>query len=130
MLENYTNTKKQGDAGLGSAISYFTMKGYPVSIPLTDNQDYDLVVEIDKVLKKVQVKTTKYKSKHGNYVISLSVKCGYWKGSHISKWGNEVEYDLLFILTGDDQKYLIEKEFIKEIKSALTLGDKYQKFSI
>ena len=47
----YTN-KHIGNAALGTAIGYFTNAGYTVSIPLTDTQDYDLIVDMNGVLKK------------------------------------------------------------------------------
>ena len=39
-----TNSQSQGNVGMGQAISYYTQKGYTVSIPLNDCQEYDLVV--------------------------------------------------------------------------------------
>jgi HJR/Mrr/RecB family endonuclease len=56
------NTKKQGDVGLGQAIAWFTRNSYTVSLPLTDSQDYDLIVDKDNVLYRVQVKTTSNKN--------------------------------------------------------------------
>ena len=53
----FKNSKKQGDAGLGQAIAYFTSQGYDVSLPLTDSADWDLIVEMESGLKRVQVKT-------------------------------------------------------------------------
>ena len=47
----YTN-KHIGNAALGTAIGYFTNEGHTVSIPLTDTQDYDLLVDIKGVIKK------------------------------------------------------------------------------
>ena len=41
----FSNSKKQGDWGLGRAIAYFTLKEYTVSVPLTESQDYDLIVD-------------------------------------------------------------------------------------
>ena len=52
----FKNSKKQGDAGLGQAIAYFTMLGYDIALPLTDSADWDLIVEMDDLLKRVQVK--------------------------------------------------------------------------
>lgn len=40
---NFDSNKEKGNSGLGMAIAYFTTKGYTVSIPLNDTQDYDLV---------------------------------------------------------------------------------------
>lgn len=39
---NFDSNKEKGNSGLGMAIAYFTTKGYTVSIPLNDIQDYDL----------------------------------------------------------------------------------------
>ena len=52
----FKNSKKQGDAGLGQAIAYFTMLGYDIALPLTDSADWDLIAEMDDGLKRVQVK--------------------------------------------------------------------------
>ena len=51
---NQKNSRKQGDVGLGRAIAYFTSEGFTVCLPLTDNQDYDLVVEKENGLKKIE----------------------------------------------------------------------------
>ena len=54
------NTKRNiGNAGLSMAIAYFGANGYTVSVPLNDTQDYDLIVDMDGALKKIQVKATK-----------------------------------------------------------------------
>lgn len=42
------------------AIAYFSTNGYTVSIPLNDTQDYDLIVEKNGILQRVQVKATGY----------------------------------------------------------------------
>ena len=58
MLKEHKNPKVKGTVGLGHAISYFTRIGTVVALPLNDSQPYDLIVEIDGELKKVQVKTS------------------------------------------------------------------------
>lgn len=45
MFENVINSKKQGDVGMCYAIAYYSRLGWTVSIPITDSQDYDLLVE-------------------------------------------------------------------------------------
>lgn len=122
-----TNTKKQGDIGLGKAISYFTSQAITVSIPLTDSQDYDLVIEKNDILKKVQIKTTRYKNKAGNYTINLSIKGGNSKKNHIHKKGKDIKFDLLFVLTELGDTYLIPRS---EIKESVTLGSKYEKYKV
>ena len=71
----FNTNKEKGNTGLGIAIAYYTSNGYTVSIPLNDTQDYDLIVDKNSDLKKVQVKATSCKTKFGNYQVSLK-SCG------------------------------------------------------
>ena len=75
----FNTNKEKGNTSLGIAIAYYTCKGYTVSIPLNDTQDYDLIVDKDNVLKKIQVKSTDCKTKYGNYQVALK-SCGGTKG--------------------------------------------------
>ena len=63
----FFSNKEKGNSGLGMAIAYFSTNGYVVSIPLNDTQDYDLVIEKDGKLDKVQVKATGCKTKNNIY---------------------------------------------------------------
>lgn len=124
------NTKKQGDIGLGAAIAYFTKSGYTVSIPLTDSQDYDLIVDYGfGVLLKVQTKRTTFKQKpSNNYFVSLTVKGGNKTGRGKIKKFDPYKIDLLFILTGDGSAYVIPS---KEIKTqTITLYKGYNKYKV
>ncbi len=87
------------------AIGYFVAQGYTVSVPLTDSQDYDLIIDADDGLKSVQVKTTRYK-KYGKYVANLKISGGNKSGEQ-TKLFTENRSDYLFILTEDWTKYLI-----------------------
>ena len=49
-------TKQKGDVALGVAISYFIVSGYEVSLPIGDKRDYDLIIEKNGELSRVQVK--------------------------------------------------------------------------
>ena len=62
---------QQGSVGLGLAIAYFVSNGFVVSIPLNDNQSYDLIVDKNG-LKKVEVKSTRFKIRNQNvYTVQL-----------------------------------------------------------
>jgi len=120
MFENCKNSKKQGDLGLGKAIGWLTQCGYTVSIPLTDSQDYDLIVDINNKLNRVQVKTTQYKSTYGVYAINLSVKGGNRSYNTIKKFNpDNVEY--VFAITSDNDMYFIPSSEIKAVNN-LNLG--------
>ena len=116
----FKNSKKQGDMGMGSAIAYFTKQGYTVSIPLTDSQDYDLIVD-DGSLKKVQVKTA------AGDEIDLRTS-----GGNKSRWSakkfDPASVDMIFAVTGLGT-YNIPTTGLKN-QSTLTICDKYKPFLI
>ena len=126
MFNNCTNTRKQGEVGLGKAIAYFTSKNYVVSLPLCDNQEYDLIVDDGEKLSKVQVKTTNHKSPYGKYIAHLKV-CGGNKSSNTIKKFDASSNDLLYILTSDNTEYLIPCDNVTSTNS-ITLGEKYKEF--
>lgn len=128
LKEKYINTKKQGDAGLGVAIAWFAINGHGVNIPLTDSQDYDIVVDIDGCLKRVQVKTSSYKSQYGIFFVSLTVKGGNRSCNTIKKL-NCNTVDLIFVVTSDGDNYLIPSKDI-EGQSSISLGKEYRKYKI
>lgn len=110
--------KHKGNCGLTTAISYFTEKGYIVSLPLNDTQEYDFIAEIKGELKKVQVKKTTQKSRYGSTVVDLR-NTGGTKGYTYSKVGDS-QIDLLFVVNDEMKMWMIPKEDIKN-RSTLTL---------
>lgn len=122
MFSKCTNPKKQGEIGLALAIAYFTKVGYIVSIPLCDNQDYDLIVD-NGTLSKVQVKTTKYKSKYNNYIVALRT-CGGNSSRTTRKMFDNSLTDLVFIVTNSGEQYLIPSKHICSVNSISLSSDK------
>ena len=129
MFRNKKNSKKQGDVGLGIAISYFTIKGYTVCIPLTDSQDYDLIVEFNECLNRIQVKTTFYKTKYGSYQVGLKV-CGGNRTYNTVKKFDKLSCDYLFIVTEEDNRYLIPTSVFNSLRSNINLCKKYDEFKV
>lgn len=125
-MEFRTN-KEKGNSSLGIAIAYYASKGYIVSIPLNDTQDYDLIVDKDNKIKRVQVKSTGCKTKYGNYQLSLK-SCGGTKGSTY-KTIIETNIDEVFILTENLRMYILPIEEIHN-KSTLNICDKYKKYRV
>jgi len=128
LLSEQKNSKMQGNAGIGSAINYFVKNGYIVSIPLTDTQEYDLVVEINNELKKVQVKTTFCLTKNGFYKADLRTSGGN-RSRNYNILFNKVNIDYLFILTESNDAYFIDCKKVKG-SSTITLGEDYKEFKI
>ena len=104
----FETNKEKGNTSLGIAIAYYVSNGYTVSIPLNDTQDYDLIVDKDNSIKRVQVKSSGCKTKYGNYQVALK-SCGGTKGKTY-KTLIETNIDELFILTEDLSIYIIPKK--------------------
>lgn len=107
MFENQKNSKKQGDVGLGQTISWACRMGYTVCLPLTDSQDYDLIVDAEEKIYRVQVKTTKCKAPSGFYVADLRVNGGNRSGTGKSKKLDPSRVDALFIVCDDGAEYFV-----------------------
>lgn len=129
MFENVINSKKQGDVGMCYAIAYYSRLGWTVSIPITDSQDYDLLVEnTDNNILKVQIKTSRYLTEGGTYQVSLKT-CGGNKSGQTIKKMDKNYIDLVFVLVDDGSCYSIPTEKI-ESSGSMNLGDKYSEFKV
>ena len=129
IFENVINSKKQGDVGMCYAIAYYSRLGWTVSIPITDSQDYDLLVEnTDNNILKVQVKTSRYLTEGGTYQVSLKT-CGGNKSGQTIKKMDKNYIDLVFVLVDDGSCYSIPTEKI-ESSGSMNLGDKYSEFKV
>lgn len=124
---NFSTNKEKGNTGLGIAIAYYTSNGYIVSIPLNDTQDYDLIVEKDNKLSRVQIKATSCKTKYGIYQVPLK-SCGGTLGKTY-KTIIDTNIEEVFILTGDMSIYIIPKNNIKN-KATLNINSKYKKYKV
>lgn len=120
----FDTNKEKGRAGMSLAIAYFGANGYTVSIPLNDTQDYDLIVDKDNILLKVQVKFTGTKE-CGKYRVKLMTN-GRNKNYGTVK---DSSADILFIVTSNKDLYLIPKEIITQV-SNVRLTDIYDKYKV
>ncbi len=123
----FSTNKEKGNTSLGIAITYYSSNGYTVSIPLNDTQDYDLIVDKDNVIKRVQVKSTSFKDKNDHYQISLK-SCGGTKGATY-KTVVDTAIEELFILVENKDMYIIPKKEINN-RSTLTICDKYKEYKV
>jgi hypothetical protein len=123
--------RQQGNIAEAKAISKLTQIGYTISIPLTENNSYDLVVEKDRKLKTVQVKSSTNQTSSGGYEVDLTVT--YNNNSRMTHKRHEPKsFDLLFVYTpNDDISYLIdEREFTATSSIVVREENKYGKYII
>lgn len=120
------NTKDKGNIGIGAAIAHFTSEGQTVCIPLTDSQEYDLIVDKDGKLLKVQVKYTAQRAPSGRLVVELRSVSG--SSREVYATVKDTGVDLLFVYT-DEVKLLIPTAEITS-KNTITITetviDKYR----
>lgn len=121
------NNKDKGRAGLSLAIAYFGSNGYTVSLPLNDTQDYDLIVDKDDVLSKVQVKFTGYKTDADVYQCALKSTSGTTRKMYSTVKNTSVH--LLFVACDDMSLYVIPKEDINN-SSTINLNKAYEKYKV
>jgi hypothetical protein len=129
MFQQAKNSKKQGDIGLGAAIGWYTSQGFTVCLPLTDSQDYDLIVDRNDVLERVQVKTTSYKNYYNRYVASLRVNGGNRSGTGKTKKFDALLVDRIFVITEQGTRYDIPTDIVSAM-SVLSLGEKYDSYIV
>lgn len=123
------NTKHKGDLALSKAIAHFMEAGYEVLLPIGDKRPYDLVVEKDNKLQKVQCKYTSHKSSYGIYCVPLRVMGGNRSSGNKSKKYSKDDFDLLFAYTEDGAKYCIPFESVTAT-SSLSLGKELENYKL
>lgn len=129
LLRRQKNSKQQGDVGLAIAIAWFAKNGYRISIPLTDSQDYDLVIEYEGKFFSVQVRTTYYRNPQGWYQANLKVSGGNRSGTGKIKLFDPTRVNYLFIVTDSEAMYFIPCVVITS-KGSITLYEKYEKYRV
>lgn len=118
----------QGELGLVNAIKTLTEKGYTVSVPLIDNQDYDLVVDINGKLGKVQVKSSRTYSKYGTLQVQIKKVRSNKTVNNIYHFDN-TKVDYVFIYEVKGRAWLIPSADIT-VKTLLSMNDTFNKYLI
>jgi len=123
-------SKDQGNLGLAKAIYELQVLGYRTSIPLTENQKYDLICEKNGKLNRVQIKTTKHISVNKNKCYRVNLRTlGGNQSYHTAKNRKVGDYELLYVLTDDNTSYLIPDDAFKNGNN-LSLNKEMEKFIV
>lgn len=102
-------TQRKGDTAITQAIATFTRLGYDVALPLTKSASYDLIVDMQEGLKRVQVRYT------STHEVDLRRIHSNSKG-YVIKKPKKDSYDWLYILKKTGEEYII-KTHIKNQRS-------------
>jgi len=94
--------RKQGDIGVAYAIMHYTRLGYSVSIPISEATKYDLLIDTDNMIHRVQVKTTGSRSRFAEgYIATLCTTGGNKSGIGKKSFIDSQYVDLVFIYAID-----------------------------
>lgn len=96
-------TQKKGDLAVAQAIATFTRLGHDVAVPITESASYDLILDCDEGLKRVQVR---YTSCHRGQVDLRRI---HSNGSgYVVKKTRPDAYDWLYVLNDRGDQYLLK----------------------
>lgn len=111
------NTVSIGDIGESVAIMKFIKNEFTVSKPLSNNSRYDLIVERNNILYKVQVKTTqniKDEVKMDFALKTTNYSKGKWKSTGYTS--NEIDLFFLYCIENDwCGLYIVNEDIPKNI---------------
>ena len=110
-------TQRKGDRAVAQAVATFTRQGYDVALPFTESAAYDLIVDLDGLLKRVQVKFSSGKKVDLRRIHSNS------RGYVVKKVRTNA-YDWLYVLDADGNEYLFDACFAN--RRAVSIQDRYQ----
>lgn len=111
----FMDTKTKGSIAVGAVMSRLLKSGRTLLLPVGDNERYDLVVEDDEELKRVQVKVGRIKN---GAVIFDTSSTNYVKGRwHRTKYTGQVEFFGVYC-PENDKAYLISAEEVDKLYAA------------
>lgn len=110
-------TQRKGDIAKSKAIATFTAKGYDVSLPITESAAYDIVVDIQGSLKRVQCKFV------SKMQVDLRRIHSNAKGYVVKKYGFN-DYDWLYVLHADGREFVVTESLAG--RASINLSNTYQ----
>ncbi len=122
------NTKARGDMAVGQAISHFISKEYEVCLPIGDKRDFDFIVEKNGLLEKVQVKFAGL-YKDGICRVGLRITGGNQSFNYSRKYKDNA-FDLLFVYTEKDHRFLIPWKNVKVRNEIAIEHPKYKRYKV
>lgn len=94
---------------MGHAIAYFLAHDYEVCLPIGDKRDYDLIVEKNGKLARVQVKYAGWYASNSRHQVALRVMGGN-QSFHTAKRYAPDAFEFLFVYTAKGDTYLLPWE--------------------
>lgn len=113
------NTKQTGDVSEQAVILEILKRGWDVSIPIGDRLPYDIIVDINGKLIKIQIKTAWYHEQRKHYVVGVRRSCTNRKHYLYKKYNNN-DFDFAICYLQDRNVfYVIPVDIFTSYKGAI-----------
>lgn len=123
------NTKMKGDLAVAQAIQYYMSNGYEVSLPIGDKRPYDIIIEIDGLLQRVQIKYAGFYTGIGQHKAALRITGGN-RSSNNAKTYDKKDFDILFIFTANGRKFSLPWKDVKSKNEINIEHSKYRQYEV
>ena len=98
--------KQKGDIGEAKCLAKMIELGIPVSLPFGDNQRYDMIIDVNGQLKRIQVKYSSFSENQGSIIFKISSSTNHTTNKHCDTYENNVDGFLLYNSLNDEIYYL------------------------
>jgi hypothetical protein len=113
------DTKRKGDASEAAVLAALVQVGYHVAIPFGENQRYDLIIEKDGVLSRVQVKSGRLRK--GAILFNCYSSHAHRSGPSCRSYIGEIEYIAVYC-PDVDKVYLVPIADLSVSSGSIRLG--------
>lgn len=122
-------TKEKGDLAVANAIQYYMSNGYEVCLPIGDKRPYDLIVEFEGKLSRVQVKYAGFYKGISQHKVALRITGGNQSWNTTKKYQAN-DFDQLFVFTASGRKFLLPWQDITARNELNIEHFKYSKYEV
>lgn len=98
--------KQKGDIGEAKCLAKMIELGIPVCLPFGDNQRYDMVIDVNGELKKIQVKYSSQTENAGSVIFKIVSSTNHTTNKHCDGYENDIDAFLLYNAINDEIYYL------------------------
>lgn len=123
------NSKHKGDLAVGQAINYFISSGFEVCLPIGNKRDFDLVIEKEGELQRVQVKYAGIYSNDGKCAVGLRITGGNQSRLYAKKYGQDA-FEILFVYTEKHERFAIPWREVTCRNEISVENSKYSKYKV
>lgn len=111
--------KQKGNIGEAKCLAKMVELGVPVCLPFGDNERYDMIIERNGKLEKIQIKYSSQQESEGSILFKTASSTNHTTNKHYSTYENDIDAFLLYNALTDEVYYLPME--VVENKKTLTL---------